>query len=358
MISRLSQLGLGLGGLSVLLWTLLAANPDWAEFIYARKIYPFITSYLSQLGNALPFAVTGWIYVFGTLVFIYIVVSHFMNRKSKVFWVVPTLISMLAFTGTLVFLLCVTFMFNHLRYREEKLFDLDFELNETMYEQLVAISVAEANRLSPTFPKDARGCTDLNLDLEGMDILVKREQTNFLDTQQLPALFEANTRYFYFSDVWSGMHISGQYQPLVGQPNIASAVPMLSRPVIIAHERAHLNGFASEAGANLVAIQTLLHASVDQFRYLGLIELWQGELPEDANDAVRVDHECIIDDWAQIHRYKFDFITRYINDYYLKLAGQNDGVESYNRGTMLGLKYYYKHFVPKNAGTDTSSANN
>lgn len=347
MISRLSLTGLSLGGVTILLWTLLSANPDWAEFIYARKIYPLIAGALSHVGNALPIAVTGWIHIIGALILLIIPYAHFKNRKSKFFWMAPAFLSMLSFVCTLVFLLCVTFMFNHLRYTEEQLFGLDFELTEEMYNKLVGSSVAEANRLSPGFAKDARGCTLMNLDLQGMDTLIKLEQTNFLDTQQLPALIDANTRYFYFSEQWSGMHLAGQYQPLVGQPNIARAVPDLAKPEIIAHERAHLNGFASEAGANLLAIQTLLHAGADQLRYLGLIELWRKQPPEGLNEFVKADLQCLADDWASVHRYKIDFITREINDFYLKLAGQEDGVESYNRGTMLGLKYYYKHFVPE-----------
>lgn len=345
MISKLNFSGLFLGLVTVITWLVLAAHPDWAEYIYARKIYPVIANHLSHFGNALPIAMTGWIYVVGTLILLGIPCLHFINRQSRYTWLLTGFVSMLSFVSVLVFLLCITFMFNHLRYREEKLFGLDFELTKDMYQKIVEKSVPEANRLSPGFPKDKRGCTAMSATLQGYDLIVKRDQTDFLDINRLPALVDANVRYFYFSSVWSGMGISGQYQPLVGQANIIREAPVLSIPFIIAHERAHLNGFASEAGANLLAMQTLLNARAEQLRYLGLIELWRKDPPEGLNDSVKTDLQCIADDWDKIHRYKYGYLSRKINDWYLKLAGQKDGVQSYSRGKLLGLKYYYKTFV-------------
>jgi hypothetical protein len=344
-VSKTQFFGISLGVIALLGWFFLSLSPDTAEFFYAREFYPALAKEISLLGNILPVAGTGMVFVGFVLGFLIIPLMYFTQRPSGFEWVLPSVISIISFAGFILFLACVSFLYNHLRYSEEKLYGLDYEFTKKHYQEVAEHSVKEANRLSLLMPKDARGCTDLEFTLKTYDVLVKKEQTDFLDIRQLPALVDANTRYFRFSNVWSGMGFSGQYQPLLGQPNIAKEIPDLYKPFVIAHERAHLNGFASEAGANLLALQTLLHASMNRLRYLGLIELWRKNPPQEANAAVMADLKCIEEDWEKVERYKYDYVFRKINDLYLKASGHEDGVGSYGRGKLLGLKYYYKYFI-------------
>lgn len=338
--------GLLLGLFSLVLWFFFGLFPELAEHAYARGFYPLLANALSFIGNAFPFALTGLIFAGFSLWFLWIPVREFSKRQSRFSWLAPSVFSILSTGGLLLFLACLTFLLNHHRYSEEKLYALDFELNEPAYHKLVEHSVEEAEGLSEVFPQDERGCSDIDFTLESYDALIKAEQALFLESQGLPALSRANARYFLFSDIWSGLGVSGQYQPFFAQPNLASAIPEFSKPFVLAHERAHLNGFASEAGANLLAAQTLLHSRHEGLRYLALLELWRKNPPEATNERIKKDLQCWAEDWEKVKRFKYESLFRKMNDTYLKLSGHPDGVQSYGRGKLLALKYYYKNFVP------------
>src|SRR5690606_13613195 len=101
---------------------------------------------------------------------------------------------------------------------------------------------------------------NIHFSLAEYDALIEQEQQKFLTEHNLPAVKNAKSRYFLFTYIWGGMGVGGQYQPLVGQTNVTQQLPAYTKPYLIGHERGHLNGFASEAGASLLGMQTLFHA--------------------------------------------------------------------------------------------------
>ncbi len=344
-LSKFHFVGVLLGLLSFGFWVMLASSPNVAESIYAREIYPAIATVLAFAGALLPFAVTDLIFAGAAFGLVYWAVAPWFREKTwqgKLFYSAADLI---AFGSILLFLTCASFLYNHHRFTEEKLFELEFEFGKQEYQRLVEQSVIEANVLSKQFHQNDRECTDIGFELNAFDVLIEQQQSAFLRTQDLPAVQGAKTRYFLFSWIWAGMSVSGQYQPLAGQPNIAREIPVYSKPFVMAHERGHLNGFASEVGANLLAYQTLLHSTDARLQYLARLDLWRSNAPEGINEQVARDLQCWQEDWDKVERFEFDFLFTRANDFYLKASGHKDGVESYGRGRSLALKYYYKHFV-------------
>ena len=180
-LRRSQFIGICLGLFALLLWFVLARFPELAEHGYARRFYPFLANVISWVGNAMPFAFTGLVFAGFSAWLLWIPLREFLARDSMFAWLVPAILSMLSSLGLLLFLTCVSFLYNHHRYSEEKLYGLDFSLDESMYRQVVAHSVTEANQLSDYYAVDERGCSDIAFSLEQFDGLIKSEQANFLD---------------------------------------------------------------------------------------------------------------------------------------------------------------------------------
>jgi hypothetical protein len=344
---RSRKIGVSLLAISLIFWFIAESSPELSEHFYARVFYPYLASRLAVLGAILPFAVTDLIILGFIFWYLLIPVRQYRRNKSmgNVGVGIHIFLSFIATTGLLLFLVMFTFLFNHHRYNEEKLNALDFELDDNMYQSVVKHSVERANALSAEFPKNERLCTEINFSLRDFDLLIESEQSRFLIGQGLPAVKGAQTRYFLFSYIWAGMGVGGQYQPIVAQTNITKELPEYTKPFIIGHERGHLNGFASEAGATLLSTQTLLHSKDRRLEYLGLLGLWRSNPPEGINEQVVADIKCWNEDYDKMPRFKYKKLWTNINDAYLKASGHKDGVKSYDWGKVLGLKYYYLTFV-------------
>lgn len=348
-ITKPRKIAFVLAIITIALWKIAEYSPQFAEFIYARLLYPFLASNLAWLGSVMPFALTGLTFAGIALWFISIPFVQYKRNKELGFIGVLThiVLSVLASISFFTFLFMITFLLNHHRYTEEALYDLDFELTEEKYQALVDVSVHRAKDLSDHFEKDERGCTDINFSLEEYDALIEQEQIKFLTEHNLPAVRNAKSRYFLFTYIWGGMGVGGQYQPLFGQTNVTEQLPAYTKPYLIGHERGHLNGFASEAGASLLGMQTLFHAEDLRLQYLGLLGLWRKSPPENINEQIQKDLQCWNDDYDKMHYFKYKIWFTKINDTYLKMSGHKDGVESYDRGHLLGLKYYYLYFIER-----------
>jgi len=347
--SKARKVGFFLGLLTMVVWFYTKSNPEFTEHFYSRLFYPFLASHLALFGSYMPFALTS--FIFAAIILWLLAIPFVQYRQNKELGITGVLthiaLSFISSAAFFIFLFSLTFLLNHHRYTEEKLYGLDFEMDKEKYQALVETSVAHANMLSEQFEKNERGCTEINFSLSVYDALIEQEQIKFLHQNNLPAVANAKTRYFLLTYIWSGMGFGGQYQPLVGQTNITKQLPDYSKPFVIAHERGHLNGFASEAGASLFAAQTLFHAEDSRLKYLGLLGMWLEDTPDNANEQVARDLQCWNEDIDNVYRFKSKDFFMKINDIYLKTSGHKDGIGSYDRGELLGLKYYYLNFVEK-----------
>ncbi len=346
-LSRKRLIGLLLGLLALLMWQLASAFPGFIEFQYSRFFYIYLASVLAIIGSLLPMSSVGigWLVMFGILLWIPIRHRDTLYHHGLKLYFYNVSLGVLAYLGLMLFLFMITFFLNHKRYSEEQLFGLDFSLTDEMNQQIDQHSVERANILVDGFQRDWRACSELSFALDNYDVLVASEQARFLESVGLPWVSSAEVKYFLVSGIWSGLGVSGQYQFLTGQPNIARNIPTFYKPIVMAHERAHLNGFASEAGANLLAMQTLFESSDARLQYIGLLNLWRKNPPKNINSRIVADLECWAEDWRNVKTFAFKGGLSALNDSYLKLSGHKDGRNSYRRGSLLARKYYYKRFI-------------
>jgi hypothetical protein len=155
------------------------------------------------------------------------------------------------------------------------------------------------------------------------------------------------------SRLMSHSNIIGIYSCLTGEANIDIDIPEMSLASTVMHEMAHQRGFAREDEANYIAYKTCMaHPDID-FKYSGSVMALQysmnalyAESPDRYFDVAsnyspgyRRDLEAEVKYWKQ-----FQGITKEVankmNDTYLKMNGQEDGVKSYGRMIDLLLAEY------------------
>lgn len=123
-------------------------------------------------------------------------------------------------------------------------------------------------------------------------------------------------------------------------------------PFTECHELSHLRGFMQEQEANFIAFLACEHAERIDFQYSGYLmawiystnalyradhEVWQ-EVRSGLDQSVEPDLEANSRFWDS-YEGKVSEVANQINDTYLKVNGQSDGVKSYDRMVDLLVSY-------------------
>jgi Protein of unknown function (DUF3810) len=135
--------------------------------------------------------------------------------------------------------------------------------------------------------------------------------------------------------------VDGLTAPLLLETLLNPDLTEAERPFVLAHEWAHLSGYAPEADANFVAWQTTMESTAPRHRYSGwlfLVSETARQLPRDRQrtvlaslaDGPRQDLQAIARRAAQ----RIDVVERIgwrVYDRYLRAQGVDEGVRSYSR---------------------------
>jgi len=163
-----------------------------------------------------------------------------------------------------------------------------------------------------------------------------------------------NPKPVFFSQAMSWLHITGIYSPFTMEANYNRDTPHSGIPFTTCHELAHLNGFMREDEANFIGYLACLNSDSADFRYSGAflatiyvlnalhdvaprqeyLELY-GALPE----QTRRDMQQNAAYWQRFAGPAAQ-LSQDVNDAYLKMNDQPEGVASYGRMVDLLLAYY------------------
>lgn len=146
------------------------------------------------------------------------------------------------------------------------------------------------------------------------------------------------------SPLLSRLGLSGVFVPFTGEPSVNADVPDASRPLVLAHEKAHQRGITDEGEAGLVAWMVCMDAAHPYLRYAArlygasrLLAAAAAELPDEAAAAYRkmgpgplTDLRAIREFW-EAHRGVGSRAATRLNDAYLRSNRVPGGVHSYGR---------------------------
>ncbi len=164
-----------------------------------------------------------------------------------------------------------------------------------------------------------------------------------------------------FSDVMSRMELTGIYIPFTVEANVNVAIPDYSIPSTMGHEMAHQRGFMREDEANYIAYLVTINSDHVDLQYSGYMEalIIAGNALYDKNvdlyrevaatysNEVRLDLNANSEYWRQFENQVISNTVENINNTYLVMNNQEDGIQSYGRMVDLLLAEYRANYVVK-----------
>ena len=156
----------------------------------------------------------------------------------------------------------------------------------------------------------------------------------------------------YFSEVMSYIQLTGVIFPYISEPNINVHQPAYGISSTMCHELSHICGFMREDEANFIGYLACISSENEAFRYSGYLTGWVYagnalarvdmrryiELTNQLCEEARQDLDENSDFWNRYESKVSEAATR-MNDTYLKMNSQADGVKSYGRMVDLMLSY-------------------
>jgi hypothetical protein len=175
-----------------------------------------------------------------------------------------------------------------------------------------------------------------------------------LGTEYAPlAGYYPNVKKVLWSEFLSYQQISGVFSPFTIEAHYNGAMVSYNMPYTVCHELSHLRGFMREDEANFVSFLACISSEEPYFRYsdylLGYIyvnnalygedrDLWRevrAILPKEVDKDLAANNAF----WEK-YETKVAEVAQQVNNGYLVVNGQEDGVKSYGRVVDLILAYY------------------
>ncbi len=167
-------------------------------------------------------------------------------------------------------------------------------------------------------------------------------------------------KYLLNSRLLSVQQLTGIYSPFTVEANYNREIPWYDLPFTMCHELSHLRGYMQEEEANFIAFLACIGSDNAYFRYAGYLSAWvycgnalaavdptafsriYSSLPEVARADLSYNNAF----WDRFESPVAEAAEQ-MNDNYLKMNGQSQGVVSYDRVTELVLYYFCAKMLPE-----------
>ena len=330
---------------------LAGQNSGLVERIYAERIFPPLSRFISWPARLLPWSL-------GELLLILILAGMALSLAGLLRTLMagtPGLLmlllrrvgGLLALAGLLYFSFVALWGLNYLRPPIVNTLEWPSETPTTVELQDLCEELAlETNLLRKDLPSDEHGV----LRVDRRMVLDRRnegyERLHGALIPVLPALLHSPSRpkIALFSPLMSHSLTYGMYIPWTGEALLNGSTPAPALAFSVCHEMAHQQGIAREDEANFIGyLACRLHPD-PLFRYSGaraalgeaMAQLWT--VRPEAWKAIRASlgpgvlaDEAAETAWLREHKGRFSQVQGRVYDGYLKTQGQLDGSRSYGR---------------------------
>lgn len=316
----------------MLVWVAAGWSPAVVELVYSRCLYPWIMAPLSRLVAMLPFALAPALLVAGLAA---AVGAFFLHPRA---W-----LGVLASLSVLVAWFILGWGLNY--QRQSWAANVGWSVRGGTVSELDALARDLASHVGPLRTQAWKDGTPpwLALIREG----IPRAYDQAARRWPLLAGHFAAPKAAPAPETMSWLGISGIYMPFTGEPLVNPGPGQWSLPFTAAHESAHLHGWAREDEANFLAFLVLRDCGDPRLEYSGwsMALLYVAEALGSAGPDGAARWQAIsktlpsevLDDWRGYFRYWDRYkgpvqqAAQSVNDAYLKVQGQADGVKSYGR---------------------------
>ena len=333
--------------LTALINKLSHENPDLTEKIYSKGVFRTVSLVFSNIFGILKFSVIE-IYIFLLLLIMITallkIIASEKNKagKNKFPGLVGLVLTAAAAVSVIYFLFIFSWGLSYNRHDAFRIFG--FERREITLQRLTDTGLEFRDRLN-----ELSGL--VSDDDFSIDNVIGRGNIGYYALQDNYPELGGNypgVKPVKASIILSYLNIWGFYSPFSYEANINTMIPGVMLPSTIAHELAHIRGFAREDEANFIAYLTCINHSDPAYIYSGYLLAFMNisgaiaQTDRDAYDTLiqSLDQKVIghmreIRDFNLKYRGILDRISTRINDLFLKTNRQADGILSYGRMTDL-----------------------
>ncbi len=329
--------------------------PGFARW-YSSVPYPALAGFFGSITGAVPFSLMELAIAAAVFFAVFwpvkaaLAVKHGQKSARSAFSGV--LLKILSVVSAVFFLFVIFCGINY--YRPSFAESVGLDVHDSSVDELYALCsdlLESANSLSTELEHSSDGTT---LYPESDYTMAKEARKAFEKLEEKYSFLAIGSSTFgtpkpvFFSFVMSYLQISGVYSPYTLEANVCTAGPDFLRGATMMHEQTHLRVFMIEAEANFVAYLACIESGDPYLEYSGtslaLLHSMNALYKADPERAMELRYqycEALDADMRAQSSYvaaydtKIGEISDSINDTYLKLNSQNDGVQSY--GKMVDL---------------------
>lgn len=341
-----------------------AYNAGMAQW-YSTHVYFFLVSFLGRVSALFPFSVAE-ILLYILLALLFISTVHMIGRmltggkKGELFYRWFSRVSLAA--GILLFLYVTCCGINY--HRGSFSGEAGIDTREYSAEELEEICrwlTKEVNIRADKVPRDAEGTLRFGAAKKKSITLRSAEKDAVEAMENLSGTFSCLQGYYprpkglIVSEILSYQGLTGMYIPFTVEAGYNADMPAYNIPFTLCHELSHLRGFMQEQEANFIAFLACTEHSDTAFQYSGYLSGWLYcmntlyEVSPQKWQEVRVElAEAAEEDLAANDTFWNTYdgtvaeVADKINDTYLKVNGQAEGVYSYDRMVDLIVAYFYE----------------
>jgi hypothetical protein len=318
------------------------------EINYSRDFYRILSKSQNSINSLFPFSLFEALLIllfFLFLIFlirtIYIIMK---NPKGILTYLIQTILNAIVFVSIIYFSFVALWGLNY--HREPLSQQLGFYVHPSSEDELFNLCeklAAKTNHLRSLVKEDRDGFMTLDTSVDDM---LNRTHLGFdiagKEYVVLKSVGNQRPKALLFSEVLSYLGLGGFYTAHTGEANINQNVPSPSLPFTASHEMAHQIGHAREDEANFVAYLTCKYHPDYDFQYSGAFQALRYAMNALSTSekyqkiSLQLDPK-VLGDIRRLYQYwdryesKVQEVSSSINDGYLKLNSQNEGVKSYGK---------------------------
>ncbi|HHU72208.1 MAG TPA: DUF3810 domain-containing protein [Clostridiales bacterium] len=336
----------------------------FAEYIFALRIYKWLSQIISLITNVFPFSIAELLVVVAPILITFILVRFIIKliKDKKNLWynLGYGLLNLSCVISIALFLFVILVGINYYRFsftvysnlvvRDSSLEDL-YSLTEEL--------AREANHVRKMVEaEDEEGVFELSYTIHELAHLVEEAMGELGEEYPVLSGRYGAPKPIFLSPFMSYTEITGMFFPFTMEANVNVDIPDYSIPATMLHELAHLRGFMREDEANYIAYLAGEKSNNPDIKYsstmLALIISGNALYRENADmyfDIRDQYSEEVLRDiransayWAKYEDTVVSTVSNKINDTYLKVNNQTDGVKSYGRMVDLLLAKYRKDY--------------
>jgi hypothetical protein len=323
---------------------------------YVKYIYPLFVNTIGRFTGIFPFSVVEILLFLGIFLFLFFLIRFFYLaiRKKQLF--LQLLISGILYLATVISILLLIYTLTcGINYHRESFAQInDLSIEDYTIEDLVKVCSLLTEQVNAAGSKIERN-------EDGTAIISDNINDRAVSAIKNLASTYPELKGYYpppkptITNLLSHLQISGIYSPFTLEANYNKHITPYNIPFTVCHELAHLRGFMLEEEANFIAYLACISSADIEFEYSGSLLAWiyatnalYDISPSRYNNIYSQLDEEVITDLRENSRFWQEYdtvvaeISTKVNDSYLKVNSQSDGIHSYGRMVDLLVAYYLR----------------